>query len=122
MKIKKNLIVKNHNSIIDQAKKYHQESNLILGNIETEVIQANKEFNNIYKPLEGDFKSKTLEQLKREYFESLTGYNIDKTKYKYVRTIDPDDLTHFNNNLRNSLAQNKDFYLYGDRNFLSSNY
>lgn len=107
--------------MIEQAKKYNEESKLILGNINTEVIQANKEFNSIYKPLEGDHRSKTIDQLKREYLESLTGYNIDKSKFRYVQSIDPDDLMHFNNNLRGSLSQNKDFYLYGDRNFLSSN-
>lgn len=90
-----------------------------MDNIKTEVIQASRDFDAIYKPLFGDMKFRTVDQLKKQYIQSLTGYNVEKNKYKLVETIDPVELNHFNNNLKRDLGQNKDFYLYGDRNFLS---
>lgn len=121
MKDKKNLIKKTHLSISEQSRKYTEESKLILDNIRSEVIQANNKIASIYSPLSGDLKTETLKELRNEYLQNLTGYSIDKSRFKKVNLIDPDDLSRFNNNVRNSLSKNKDFYLYGDRSFLSNN-
>mmetsp|Transcript_21802 Transcript_21802/g.22713 ORF Transcript_21802/g.22713 Transcript_21802/m.22713 type:complete len:482 (+) Transcript_21802:16-1461(+) len=118
LKIKKNLIKEGQASMVSQARKYSDESRLILDNVKTEVIQTNKEFDSIYKPLVGDPKVKTINQLKEEYMHTLTGYHSERSKYKLAQGIDPEDLSKFNTNLKSSLGQNKDFYLYGDRNFL----
>lgn len=46
--------------------------------------------------------------------KSLTGYNSIKNN----ASVDSEDLNKFNSNLKKILGKNKDFYLYGDRNFI----
>ena len=120
LKIKKKKVLDSVKSIGNQAQKYTEQSKLILDNIRSEVIEAARDFDSIYKPLQGTMKESTMSQLRDEYMKSLTGFSVDKSKHKLVETVDPEDLNKFNMALKNTLGGNKEFYLYGDRGFLAS--
>lgn len=119
LKGKKRLLVDQHKSMGDQSQKYVKESVLILSNIQNEVLESQNEINSIFKPLQGDMKSKAISELESKYLNNLTGFVVDKSRYPLAEKIDPIDLSTFSTNIRRSLGTNKDFYLYGDNSLMN---
>ena len=68
----------------------------------------------IHRTVVGIDKEKVITDLREQYMKSLTGYNSIKNN----ASVDSEDLNKFNSNLKKILGKNKDFYLYGDRNFI----
>lgn len=114
LRIKKGNLKKDFLSLSNQSRKYSEQTNLILDNIKTEVIQASQELNRVHRPIIGVDRDKVITDLREKYMKSLTGYNSIKNSI----SVDSDDLSKFNANLKRILGKNKDFYLYGDRNFV----
>lgn len=116
---KNKLLIDQKKSMSDQSQKYVKESILILGNIQNEVLESQSEIDSIFKPLQGDMKSKAISELESKYINNLSGFVVDKSRYPLAEKIDPIDLSTYSTNLRRSLGSNKDFYLFGDSSLMN---
>ena len=65
-------------------------------------------------PVPNSIKPLVFKEIFDEYTKSLSGYNIDKSKYPNLKNIDAKELISISEKIKKKLSGDKNFFLQND--------
>ena len=98
-------------SLDNQSTRYQKESVLIIETINNEINEQQNELDEIYRPLDSIMKEKVIKELSEEYFQILSGFSIDQSKYPLIPSLDQNDLNQFIKVFKTEIQKNGSFYI-----------